>query len=95
MSDAVDEKVQTKFKVTPEFLEEANQNYMNAFLDLLNEVEVVEKEEKNGVIEIFIQNDELPDVERLKVCFHSEGSGVNALFRVPEEAEKFEETNTN
>ena len=92
MSDTVDKKVHTKFKVTPEFLEEANQDYMNAFLDLLNEVEVVEKKEKNGVIEIFIQNEELPDVERLKVCFHSEGSGVNALFRVPDETDEVEET---
>lgn len=91
MSDTVDKKVHTKFKVTPEFLEEANQEYMNAFLDLLNEVEVVEKEEKDGVIEIFIENEELPDVERLKVCFHSEGSGVNALFRVPDETNEVEE----
>ncbi len=92
MSNTVDKKVQTKFKVTPEFLEEANEEYMNAFLDLLNEVKVVEKKEKNGVIEIFIENEELPDVERLKVCFHSEGSGVNALFRVPDETEEVEET---
>ena len=91
MSDTVDEKMLTKFKVTPEFLEEANQEYMNAFLDLLNEVEVVEKEEKDGEIEIFIENEELPDVERLKVCFHSEGSGVNALFRVPEKTDEVEE----
>jgi len=87
-----DESMPTKFKITPEFLEEANQEYMNAFLDLLNEVEVVEKEENDGVIDIFIENEELPDVERLKVCFHSEGSDVNALFRIPDKTSEVEKT---
>ncbi len=91
MSNSVNKAMRTKFKITPEFLEDANQKYMNAFLDLLNEVEVVDKKEKDGVIDVFIKNEELPDVERLKVCFHSEGSGVNALFRVPDETAEVEE----
>lgn len=77
----------SSFQITEEFLEDAPQDYMDAFLDLLSQVEVVKKENIEGkdTIEIKVEDEGLPDVDRLKLCFHSEGSGVNALFRVADE----------